>query len=306
MTTLDRDQHQAPGEVARPPIPVCALGDAARRTATRLEPYGLVLVPWSLSEPKCRALLIDSEPSAEPAVSVAVAAELPVVLLSSSTSPPYTPPAYDALDQLANDADAEQTFSRLLAVLARRGYLHGLLAQSDSQATLLSLSDSAEWIRYRTGIVGLVHIAHPEPPSELRKLLGASIAAAHAALDALPSNALTSNDLWNLLLLLAVPWSLSEIEDDPERYGVLSQFERDLTGSRKLCLWRGVSPAVHVGAFRSVTSPWLPSSADPLRDELRSIVSDGLELDALTAIFKRRLREDDVNRIVRILGEPLP
>jgi hypothetical protein len=214
-------------------------------------------------------------------------------------------PISDATDGVPSTFEPGDLVQRCLALLARAGYLHLVIRRYDASAILLARTATVEWVRARTGIIGLLRIPRRQTAPELRLTLDRVIGAAHSALDDLSEERLSSDDLWNLLLLVSLPWTHEEAAAETALMTTLSDLERSLTGSRKVCVWRTISPLSHFSGFAAATSAWLPSSTSPLHDELRAVVKDHAEYDALLALFKRRLLDGDVDNILKTLSREL-
>jgi len=172
----------------------------------------------------------------------------------------------------------------------------------DPQVTLLAADDSCEWVRSRMGIVGLIRVSEPVAPGTLRTMLEEKIVSAYAQLDALSENAFSLDDMWNVILLIAVPWTRDEAEANSELIHALVEVSRNLSGSRKILVWSGTPLARHLGLLAQITKTWSPSSEEPLREVVRAAARNEVERDALEVLFKRRITEADLDALIQALG----
>lgn len=204
---------------------------------------------------------------------------------------------------LTESADDEAMATVLADMLRTRKTLEFTLKDIDPDSRQLAHNERAEWVRSRLGIIGMVVVPQASNGPELKEQIASEVRNAHALLDTLPEDQLSLEDLWNLLLFVAVPWTQAEVESGAaERREILDETIRDTSGSRKLILWAGRSVVDHLGPMGRRGTLWLPSSPDPLRDALQATVRDEAELNALEAIFKARISEADLERIVKVLS----
>src|SRR5262249_37279133 len=161
-----------------------------------------------------------------------------------------------------------QLIYKAYGLLARRGHLLTVIRTVDPAARQLIQEPRLEWVKSRIGVIGLISIEVELSAAALVEVATRAIANAHGALDALPERELTADDVWNLLLIISLPWTLDEAREDQAIFEALFGLERDLRGSRKLLLWRGNSPLEHLGGFTADLKLWVPSSPNPLRDEI--------------------------------------
>src|SRR6266436_692945 len=110
--------------------------------------------------------------------------------------------------------------------------LAALIKLNDSDAEPLAADETCEWVRSRFAIVGRICVETKVSPSELRDLIEQRTAHAYAALDQLSESELSFADLWNLLLVIAVPWKRSEARSLPEIDHLLGSTATDTSGSR--------------------------------------------------------------------------
>jgi hypothetical protein len=192
---------------------------------------------------------------------------------------------------------------RMLAFLARGdGWLLEELAQLDRKAKQLVGDELCEWVRSRPGIIGIVQLARFSPIQQLTNLLRRLIEHAYTLLDRLPQEKLSVQDIWNVTLLIAVPFKESELDRDSETAKVLDAISRDLTGSRKVVLWLDRRIADYFGPLGEGRHLWKLSSDDPLRRTLERLATDSVEREALETIFKRRLSQEDIDELLRVLS----
>ncbi|MGH9436302.1 MAG: hypothetical protein ACRD4R_05365 [Candidatus Acidiferrales bacterium] len=193
-----------------------------------------------------------------------------------------------------------QTTARML--LQRAGSLYRELASVDSETELLTQNSQCEWNRCSVGIVGIVRVPHDSSPATLPDRLELLRSNAYAAIDRVPIARLSTDDLWTLLLVLAVPWTRTELVTRKAESSILRAFEGDTTGSRKLVMSSDESIRALLGPVAGTGSIWYPTSDDPLRDRLHALVKSPEELEALQVLFNKRLSGDDFDRLVTVLG----
>jgi hypothetical protein len=130
---------------------------------------------------------------------------------------------------------------------------------------------------------------------------------AYALVDRVPTDQLATDDLWTLLLIVAVPWSREEMNTKEAESAILRKFVGDTSGSRKLIMASNESIRSLLGPVPVARngSAWSPSSDNPLRDQLNLLVKDEEELRALQVLFNKRLSADDFERLIAVLGRKL-
>lgn len=199
----------------------------------------------------------------------------------------------------AGEAEVGEALRR---TITQRETLHFLLRRFDPHADVLAKTERCEWVRSNIGILGLVHISEKSTGELLRDQIRQALRDAHAILDALPENRLSLEDLWNLLLFISVPWTKAEIEANVDVANVLSQVSQDTSASRKVVLPQDSSLRRHIGPMDARGTPWMPSSADPLREAIWEVARDTEERGALEALFKPRISEADLDSLIRALS----
>lgn len=177
-----------------------------------------------------------------------------------------------------------------------------ILMDSLRDAELLVQDDSCVWLRSRIGIVGMVQIDEQITAVDLTRDLNDKITYAHAQLERLKADELSLDDLWNLILFISVPWTGDEIARFPAVAAILARCARNLQGSRKVILYKGISPSIHVGDFSATQQAWIPKIGEPLRAEIHAKSLDDVERDALEILFKRRITDNDLNFLIKVLG----
>ncbi len=206
---------------------------------------------------------------------------------------------------IGESADDAAIAVALNETLRQKDAVEFVMRRVDHQARRLTKSEDSEWFRSRLGIVGVTRVPPVRDAEELREQLRASIGKAHALLDTLPEDQLSLEDLWNLLLFVAVPWNQEEAENHKDIMAVLEEAVQDTAGSRKIILWRGKSLVDHLGPMGRRGTFWLPSSSDPLRDALHAAARDDREREALEALFKAKISEADLDQIIEALGRKI-
>jgi hypothetical protein len=192
---------------------------------------------------------------------------------------------------------------RTLTFVARGdGWLLGELVQLDRKAKKLVQDASCEWVRSRPGIIGVVQLARFAPLQQLTNLLRRLIDHAHTLLDRLPQEKLSVQDIWNVTLLIAVSIKESELDRDSEIAKLLDGISRDMSGSRKIVLWLDRRISDFFGPLGEGRHLWKLSSEDPLRRTLEHLATNLEERGALEAIFKRRLSQEDIDELLRVLS----
>jgi hypothetical protein len=179
-----------------------------------------------------------------------------------------------------------------------------LRAVGDASARSIAHDDQCEWVRSHFGIIGIVRIGTYDRAADVSKVIESAIAHAYSQLDGLAPDILTHDDLWNLLLLLALPWTRTEVaSSSTELRQTLHACAGDVRGSRKLLLWANSSPA---DPFRELATDGAPEAFealnDPIADELRSLAIDADEATALQLLLKRRIPDTDLDVLISALG----
>lgn len=210
--------------------------------------------------------------------------------------------ALAAAPTLATNA-ATDDLMRTLAFFARGdGWLLGELERLDRKAQQLVDDEFCEWVKSRPGIIGIVQLVRFAPIQQLTNLLRRLIGHAYTLLDRLPQEKLSVQDIWNVTLLIAVPIKESELDRDSEIAKALDTISRDMTGSRKVVLWFDRGIADYFGPLGEGRHLWKLSSDDPLRRTLERLATDSVEREALETIFKRRLSQEDIDELLRVLS----
>jgi hypothetical protein len=196
---------------------------------------------------------------------------------------------------------------RVVAFLFRGdGWLLRELSELDRNAKQLVDDEICEWVRSRPGIIGMVRLARLQASVDhvaatFRRLVDH----AYALLDKLPQEQLSVEDIWNVTLLIAVPVKEADVDRDSDVGKFLHGISQDVTGSRKLVLWVDQSVGDYFGPLGAGRHIWKLSSDDPLRQALESFAVDSLEREALEVIFKRRLSQEDIDELLRVLSRQL-
>jgi hypothetical protein len=175
----------------------------------------------------------------------------------------------------------------------------------DPKAKELVNADKCEWVRCSLAIVGRVRIpkmSRAMSPEMLSALVRETATAAYEALDDLPDEELSFEDLWNLVLFIEIPWTEQKSKENPELIRVLSDIANDLRGSRKIILWRGSTIERLLGSLAKGGKAWIPVSGDPLRGKVMEFARNGAERKVFEALFRRRIPEEDIDRLISVLG----
>ena len=180
------------------------------------------------------------------------------------------------------------------------GWLNSELIEQDPRARRVAGDALCEWMKARPGVVGCVHLGCLGSAS-CTQVLGPLIDHAYQQLDVLPRDELSVEDMWNVVLLVAVPVSEAECREIDELHAELVAVSRDVRGARKVLLWWGETPAEKFGPLGSTTDVGRLTSADPLRAVLDETARDRVEREALELVFKARLTQEDVGRLVESL-----
>ncbi len=168
----------------------------------------------------------------------------------------------------------------------------------DADAVALVSAGTISWVRTRLGIVGEVRAPEGTAPEKAPRLVEEEVARAHALLDELPLDQFSRSDVYNLLLFVSLPFDRTMVP------GITAELEArcaDLSGSRKVLLWKGEAVEERLGPVMRhlrLVSP----SGDPLRHVVAEQARDQLDARALELLFKRRLDESDIDELVRALG----
>ena len=206
--------------------------------------------------------------------------------------------AAPALRVSASAADV----SKAVAFGGRKdGWLHSELIEQDPLARRVAGDALCEWVKARPGVVGCVHLGCLGSASCTR-VLGPLINHAYRQLDVLPRDELSVEDMWNVVLLVAVPVSEAECREINELHAELVAVSRDVRGARKVLLWWGETPTEKFGPLGSTIGVGRQTSADPLRAVLDETARDRVEREALELVFKARLTQEDVGRLVESLS----
>jgi hypothetical protein len=188
------------------------------------------------------------------------------------------------------------------SLLQHSAWLNRQLAAVDPETELLTQNSQCEWDRCSIGVVGAVRVPSNSSVPNLTEQLELLRLNAYAAIDHVPAARLSTDELWTLLLVVAVPWSSEELKTRSAESSILRDFVSDTIGSRKLIVpsdeWVGglLSPVASGGPN------WHPTTDDPLRDQLGESVENPEELAALEVLFKKRLSAEDFDRLVKLLG----
>ena len=177
--------------------------------------------------------------------------------------------------------------------------LRSELTAIDPGAELLAENSQTSWWRTGFGILGLAGVDE----EGITRGLSEITRGAYTLLDFLPEAKLPTSDLWNLTLVLAVPWTAEEAIKDSAVYGALEAATHDTTGARKVVMWSNERLRDHFGRLTTATAqPRGLSWNDPLREEIASVSRDAEERTALEVLFKRKLTQDDIDGLVHVLG----
>jgi hypothetical protein len=180
-----------------------------------------------------------------------------------------------------------------------RGALRSDLILLDRDAELLAENSQTSWWRTGFGVIGIAEVTEDATTRGLADLTHA----AYALLDFLPETRLPAQDLWNLTLVLAVPWSFEEVVREPGLLEALEAVAHDPTGARKIVLWSNETLRDHFGRLATAAEKvqgfnW----NDPLREAIDTASRDEEERRSLEVLFKRKLGQDDIDALVRVLG----
>ena len=173
----------------------------------------------------------------------------------------------------------------------------------DASAEELSADSRCEWVRCAFAIIGRVRIRESGSPDALDREISEEVAHALAQIDRVPDRMLTQDELWNLVLFIAVPWPRAQSESEVAKDRVLARWARNTAGCRKLILWADSSIAAHVGPLSSDGEAWVPEG-DILGDLVGREALSEEERRWLQILFKRRFDPGDAEQLIRVLGEP--
>ncbi|MGH2397780.1 MAG: hypothetical protein ACRDFW_12535, partial [bacterium] len=224
------------------------------------------------------------------------------VLIGDPTSLDSSDLAIAVAPALSPDALSDDLV-RMVAFLDRNdGWLLRQISQLDRNAKQIVDDEFCEWVRARPGIIGIVQLAHLQTVDQVANTLRRLVDHAYTLLDRLPQDKLSVNDIWNVTLLIAVPVRESEVDRDSDVGKFLHEISQDITGSRKLVLWFDQGVGDYFGPLGEVRHLWKLSSEDPLRQALGRLAVDSLEREALEVVFKRRLSQEDIDGLLRVLS----
>jgi len=193
--------------------------------------------------------------------------------------------------------------TRTLAFVSRGGgWLLGELQRLDRNAQRLVDDELCQWVRSRPGIIGIVQIARFATIEQMTNTLRRLIEHAYNLLDRLPQEKLSVQDIWNVNLLIAVPMMESELDQNSDVARSLRSISFDVRGSRKIILWFDRRVSDYFGPLGQGHHLWKLSSDDPLRQTLERVAADSAERDALEIVFKRRLSQENIDELLRVLG----
>lgn len=211
--------------------------------------------------------------------------------------------ALETAPTLSSDASSDDLL-RVVAFLFRSdGWLLRELSELDRNAKQLVDDEVCEWVRSRPGIIGIVQLARLHTPvDQVATTFRRLVDHAYALLDRLPQEKLSVEDIWNVTLLIAVPIREPDLDRDSDVGKFLQQISQDVTGSRKLVLWFDQGVGDYFGPLGEGRHLWKLSSDDPLRQSLESLAGDSIEREALEVIFKRRLSQEDIDELLRVLS----
>jgi hypothetical protein len=210
--------------------------------------------------------------------------------------------ALAAAPTLAEDAATDDLLRTVAFISRGDGWLLGELLQLDRNATQLADDEFCEWVRSRPGIIGIVQLARFAPIKQPTNILHRLIEHAYTLLDRLPQEKLSIQDIWNVTLLIALPIRESELDRDSDTARLLHSISADVTGSRKVVLWFDRRVRDYFGPLGEGRHLWKLSSDDPLRQTLERVATDPVEREALEIIFKRRLSQEDIDELLRVLS----
>jgi hypothetical protein len=183
------------------------------------------------------------------------------------------------------------------------GDLPAELSHDGLSAELLAANERCVWMRSKWGIVGTINLLDlPQDGTTLSVAIAAAVSHAYSLLDALPETRLPAGDLWNLTLLLSVPWTRADGAKRPAIHEPLRLLVQDTKGARKVILWSDETVKDHFGRLTTPRQVLSTPFTDPLRDTIAILARDTAEREALDLLFKRKLTQEDIDELVRVLG----
>lgn len=198
--------------------------------------------------------------------------------------------------------DASALPYRVRRLLARSGNLAFVLKRFDETAQRLARDEMCEWVRCRLGVFGVISIPKSEQLAIIREDVDTRVIHAYGIIDRLSADLLQFDDMWNLVLFIAVPWTKEEGSAEVTLSDMLLAYERDTRGSRKIVLWREISPEDFLHPFDKARVPGEHLARDPLGDALRGAALDEEEFEALQVLYKGRVSQSDLSRLILVLG----
>lgn len=205
---------------------------------------------------------------------------------------------------LSRHASVEELMRMIDLVSRGNGWLLRELIRIDEIAKQVVGDEMCEWVRCRDGIIGLLRFAYIEPSLHATNLLRRSIEYSYALLDNLPRQKFSLQDVWNVTLIVAVPVKKAEFNRNPTLFRPLDGLSQDLTGARKIVMYLDEGIHEYFGPLSLSHTLSELSATDPLREALTRLAVDSTERDALEAIFKSRLSQEDIDRLTQVLGRP--
>jgi hypothetical protein len=170
----------------------------------------------------------------------------------------------------------------------------------------LTRDQRCEWVRSWLGVLGLVRVDPGVTDAELPPTLDSLVNHAHNMLDQLPEETLGFEDLWNVTLLVKVPWSRDEVEGRPKVSEALMELSANTTGSRKMVVWGNDSILEHIGKMTDSGAAWLPISGDPIREALLLASRDRSEAAAIeTLIDGGRISDASLDELVGVFARQI-
>lgn len=186
--------------------------------------------------------------------------------------------------------------------MTERESLQNLMRAVDGEAQSLESDERCEWVRSRFGIIGRVSLSEKVPVESLDQRLRELVDHAYGVIDQVPDAVLGFEDLWSLLLLICVPWSRNEVASSPRLAEIFAGYSRETTGSRKVIVLAGEPIQDLFAPLGTGPSAWMPPPGDPLHEAINAVAHDEAERDALEIVFRRRITEDEIDALIRVLG----